>query len=61
MRDPNRIFPMMNKMAILWQEKVPDWRFSQLMMNFLGWLGRDPFYMEDEEFFKKFEEFFLTF
>lgn len=60
MRDPNRIFPMMNKMAAIWQEKVPDWRFAQLMMNFLGWLGRDPFYMEDEEFFKKFEEFLLT-
>lgn len=57
MRDPNRIFPMMNKIAALWQEKVPDWRFGQLMCNFFDTFRYDPFYTEDEEFLKKFENF----
>jgi hypothetical protein len=28
------------------------------MSNFVTWYGADPFYMEDEEFIKKFKEFF---
>ena len=38
MRNPNRIFPMMNEIASLWMATFPDWRFSQLMMNFFAWL-----------------------
>lgn len=60
MRDTNRIFPMMNAIAAKWADKCPDWRFVQLMMNFISWLGRDPFYMEDEDFMKKFDEFMET-
>lgn len=47
MRDPERIEPFMNELQELW-EMVPDWRFGQLIMNWLSFIGRDPFYMEDD-------------
>lgn len=52
MRDPNRIPKYCNELQKIWK-KVPDWRFGQLMMNFLSDI--EPalaFYMEDEEFLK---------
>ena len=57
MRDINRIFPMANEIACLWINNVPDWRFSQLMMNFFTWFGLDPFYLEDDEFLDQFKKF----
>ena len=60
MRDPNRIWGVMTQMSIMWHEKCPDWRFMQLMSNFITWLGCDPFYMEDNEFCDKFHEFMET-
>lgn len=57
MRNPERIAPMMNDIAYLWQENFPDWRFAQLIMNFIGWLGRDPFYLEDAELMGEFRNF----
>lgn len=29
-------------------EAFPDWRFGQLIFNFLSWYGQDPFYLEDD-------------
>lgn len=53
MRDPTRIKPLMQKLAHMWQQHVPDWRFGQLMSNFLGFVvaetNRDIFFIEDEE------------
>lgn len=48
MRDINRIEPFMNEIASIWREKFPDWRFGQLMFNFLCAFG-NPFYYEEEE------------
>ena len=35
------------------KEHFPDWRFGQLMTNFLGWVysvkKRDPFFPEEDE------------
>lgn len=45
MRDPNRIDVFCSELAAVWH-KVPDWRFGQLVANVLG---RDPFYIEDED------------
>lgn len=60
MRDPNRITDFCNKLAGLWQ-KVPDWRFGQLMSNMLGAYvsetGRDIFFPEDEELMKFFTKY----
>lgn len=48
MRDPNRIKPFLETLEKAWK-KVPDWRFGQLMVNFLGSLDKDPFFPEDNE------------
>lgn len=56
MRDRSRLYPYSNRLAAAWS-KVPDWRLSQLMCNFFRYLGRDPFYMEDEEFMSELENF----
>lgn len=31
-------------------KEFPDWRFGQLIYNFLNWYGKDPFYLEEEDF-----------
>lgn len=62
MRDPARIKPFMQKFAHMWQQHVPDWRFGQLMSNFLGFVvaetNRDIFYIEDDEMEKLMLKFF---
>ena len=49
MRDVNRIEPFMNEIADIWKEKYPDYRFGQLMLNFMYAFG-DPYYCEEEDF-----------
>ena len=48
MRDPKRIQAFCDRLARAW-ERVPDWRFGQLMSNFQWWMGRDVFYIEDDQ------------
>lgn len=60
MRNTSRIFPLCNEVAWIWQSKCPDLRFMQLLSNFTSWLGRDPFYMEDDEFLNEFKDFANT-
>lgn len=59
MRNPNRIDTFVEKVRDAWKE-FPDWRFGQFMLNVLGDMqGRaryDLFFMEDEDFFKLFDE-----
>lgn len=43
MREKGRIKPFCEKLAYVWEKYFPDWRFCQLMMNFIHWLGGDPF------------------
>lgn len=50
MMDEKRIKPLCDKLAYVWKEYFPDWRFCQFFMNFLSWFGRDPFYLEDDKF-----------
>jgi hypothetical protein len=57
MRDPNRIKPFLETLEKAWK-KVPDWRFGQLMVNFLGSLDKDPFFPEDNEMQQKIIDFF---
>lgn len=59
MRDKKRIRAFCNRLARAW-EKVPDWRFGQLMMNALGEMaskGRDPFFPEEDEMIAFIEEY----
>lgn len=57
MRDINRIPVFTTEFNLLWMKHFPDWRFCQLMMNFISWLQRDPFYLEDDTFLEYFKEF----
>ena len=58
MRDPNRIPVFLTRLQLCW-EKVPDWRFGQLIENIKRFSGKsDLFYLEDEDFEKLLEEYF---
>lgn len=57
MRDPNRIYTICNRLAAVWQKEVPDWRLTQLFVNFMSSMRSDCFYMEDDEFIERLEEF----
>ncbi len=56
MRDPNRIPIFISELGDVWKEKLPEWRFGQLMYNFMCEVG-DPFYWEEDKFLEKFKEF----
>ncbi|KFZ25994.1 MAG: hypothetical protein KQ78_01959 [Candidatus Izimaplasma bacterium HR2] len=55
MRDINRMKLFLEKLEEQWKE-FPDWRFGQLMYNFMSTMG-DPFYWEEEVFLEKLEIF----
>ncbi len=60
MRDPKRIDAYIEQLRAAWKS-VPDWRFGQLLSNTVGVVMQrlqinDVFYVEDEEFFKAFDE-----
>lgn len=57
MRDIERIDNFCNKLKEYWKE-VPDWRFGQLIINVLGTCQRDPFFYEEDEMLKIFENYF---
>lgn len=61
MRDPKRLDDFYDRMKKIHQEKLPDWRFGQLMLNFLSMYmtGNETalFYIEDRELIKKLEEY----
>ena len=48
MRDEYRIQPFCERLAKIWSEKVPDWRFMQLISNLQSAIGNDGFYIEDD-------------
>lgn len=50
MRDPNRIYRLLNILAQGWSQN-PDLRLGQLFENLKVYSGKtDLFYMEDDEF-----------
>lgn len=61
MRDPNRLDKFYDEMKEIHKKSFPDWRFGQLMSNFLGWLysvkGKDPFFPEEEDMIEYFKEY----
>lgn len=62
MRDISRIDRFTEELSRLWKEKTPDWRFGQLMSNFLGWVAtekkRDIFFPEETEMLTYLIEYF---
>ena len=61
MRDVNRIEPFLNEFGELWKNNFPDWRFGQLINNFLVWLhsskSRDCFFPEEDAMINYFKEY----
>ena len=58
MRDPKRIPEFLAVVQKCW-EKVPDWRFGQLIENLKRYIGSvDVFYIEDDKFVQYLKEFF---
>lgn len=57
MRDKNRIKPFLERLEKVWN-KVPDWRFGQLMCNVLNSMPTALFFPEDDEMIKYFENYF---
>lgn len=56
MRPIERIEPFLKELGDIWKERFPDWRFGQLIYNFISENG-DPFYWEDEEFLARLEAY----
>lgn len=61
MRDPKRLDDFYDRLKKVHQEKLPDWRFGQLMLNFLSaYMASnriDFFYCEDAQLIKELEEY----
>lgn len=61
MRNPNRLDKFYDEMKEIHKKSFPDWRFGQLMSNFLGWLmadkGKDCFFPEEEDMIEYFREY----
>ena len=57
MRDINRMDNFLSKVKEYW-EKVPDWRFMQLICNLQSACGSDMFYVEDDKFFEYLDAYF---
>jgi len=57
MRDPKRIPKFLKELEVYW-EKVPDWRFGQLISNVFGNCNKDPFFYEEDEMLELFKKFF---
>lgn len=58
MRNPERIDVFCNKLAKIWKEKCPDWRFSQFIMNIFGTLEQDPWAWEEDKMMQYIENYF---
>ena len=56
MRNPDRIKPFCRRLAKAW-EKLPDWRFGQLMINALSAMSVDPFFPEDDRMIEYLEDY----
>lgn len=61
MRNPKRLDKFYKELCEIHKKECPDWRFSQFIMNFLSWYGKDPFYLEEDNFLEKIKEFVDTF
>lgn len=57
-RDPKRIKQFLAALGKCW-ETVPDLRFGQFVMNTFGMLGKDPFYIEDQNMIAFFESVYI--
>ena len=60
MRDPNRLDNFYDTMKLIHKTCFPDYRWGQLMMNFLGWVQNkkgDPFFPEEDRMLEYLKEY----
>ena len=61
MRDINRLDNFYNELKNIHKNQFPDWRFTQLILNFLSWhysiFKSDGFYIEEEDFLIQLNQF----
>lgn len=61
MRNLDRLDMFYEDMRDIHKKCFPDWRFGQLMCNFLGWVyqekKRDPFFPEEDEMIQFLKEY----
>lgn len=61
MRNPERINEFTSELNRMWKTYMPDWRFGQLMSNFLKWVQldkkRDIFFPEESEMLTYLKEY----
>lgn len=64
MRDSNRLYPFYQQLTEIHKLSFPDWRFTQFMLNFLGWLQSekkvDGFYYEEDKALELLKEYANT-
>lgn len=64
MRDPMRLDRFYDEVRCIHKKCFPDWRFGQLMSNFLGWVYQekkiDPFFPEEDKMMEYFREYSNT-
>lgn len=60
-RNPERIDVFTSELNRIWKKHFPDWRFGQLMSNFLGFVAgqkqTDIFFPEESEMLTYLKEF----
>lgn len=61
MRNPNRLDSFYEEIKTIHKTYFPDWRFLQLIQNFLSWhfdtYKTDGFYVEEEKFINRLNQF----
>ena len=56
MRDPNRLYSFYDELRKIHMTYVPDWRFSQMIMNVFCTI--DIFYLEEDDILRQIREYF---
>lgn len=57
MREPDRLDRLYEYLKDIHKQNFPDWRFFQLVYNFLSWYGQDPFFIEDDKVYELVDKF----
>lgn len=56
MRDVKRLDKFYDELKEVHAKSFPDWRFGQLMFNFINECG-DPFYWEEDKFIEEIKKY----
>lgn len=60
MRDIKRLDNFYNELKQIHKTYFPDWRFGQLISNFLSYISKDCFYWEEDRFIEELNKYVET-